>query len=564
MAATEPPGAGMRPTWHLEQLQLSQRRAFVNGWCYFSDHPIERLELQLRDGEGRLVGTFPLSAGNPRPDVQRAHTQVNTSLYSGFVGVGAWPRSPRHQDRLVFMAVLEGGETVDFAIPDEQVRAQLAPTDRQRRRAAWSQVMAYAGRALQMIRQGQLRSLYIKAYRQLSGSPQKPLGTRLSEADLIALGARPEAGIHLVVDHRLGGGANHYRERMIQAWLQAGATVLTLTYHLPSLQSMLIVDTAHQQRRFSLNHEGDLIRALADISLSTITYNTAVSFVEAEVIPGLLLQLHRLHKAHLTVLLHDFFSACPSHFLIHADGYFCNLPDLDTCRDCLHRNPHGFTSLFSGDVLQWRRAWGPLLRQANSLIAFSESTAQLIRKAFESWPDGTDWLRGRPIEVRPHTVDYLHSDKVRVRQTEQLVIGVIGQIGFHKGAEVVRQLAQEIQRQGSGETIAVIGSLETSANPAIVHQSGPYSHRELASTIEKSGANVILFPSIWPETFSYVTQEILQLDLPLACLDLGAQAERVKRYSKGHILSSSAPATILEELRLLLKKTYQAPHPSSP
>lgn len=554
----------MTPTWHLEQLQLRQRRAFVNGWCFIPDQPIERLELQLRDSSGQLVGSFPLSAGNPRPDVQSAHQQHNTSLYSGFVGVGAWPRQPRPDDQVVFMATLESGTTLDFAIPTEQLKTHLAPTTQQRRQAAWSQLGSYAKRALQMVRQGQLKSLYIKARRQLSGSPQKPLGPTLTEADLIELGAKPEAGIHLVVDHRLGGGANHYRDRMIQPWLKQGAAVLTLTYHLPSLQSMLIVDSAHQQKRFSLKHETELLKALADISLTTITYNTAVSFVEAEVIPGLLLQLRKLHKAKLTVLLHDFFSVCPSHFLIHADGAFCNIPDLRTCRDCLPRNPHGFTSLFSGDILQWRQAWGPLLRHADALIAFSESTAQLIRKAYETWPDGSNWLQGRSIEVRPHAVDYLHGDRVNVKQTDQLVIGIVGQIGFHKGADVVRQLAQEIQRQGRGEKIAVIGSLETNANPAIVHQTGPYSHRELASMIEKSGANVILFPSIWPETFSYVTQEILELDLPLACLDLGAQAERVKRYSKGHILSSSAPATILEELRRLLKTTYPSPNPPSP
>lgn len=559
MAATQSPSAGMTPHWHLEQLQLSRHRAFVNGWCFVADQPIARLELQLRDAGGRLVGQFPLSSGNPRRDVQQAYPQHDNSLYSGFVGVGAWPRPPRQDDQLVFMAVLENGTTLDFAIPAELARAQLTPTAGQRRKAAWAQWLSYCKRALGMVRQGQLKSLYIKAHRQLSSPPQKPLGEKLTATTLMELGARAEAGIYLVVDHRLGGGANHYRDRMIKPWLQDGAAVLTLTYHLPSLQSMLIVDTAHHQKRFSLKHESDLIKSLDEISITAITYNTAVSFVEAEIIPGLLLQLRKLHKAHLTVLLHDFFSVCPSHFLIHADGYFCNIPDLKTCRDCLRRNPHGFTSLFSGDILQWRQAWGPLLRQADALVAFSESTAALIRKAYENWPDGTNWLQERPIEVRPHVVDYLHGKHVSVQQTGKLVIGVVGQIGFHKGSELVRRLSEEIQRQGRGERIAVIGSLEINVNREIVHQTGPYSHRDLASMIEKSGANVILFPSIWPETFSYVTQEILELDLPLACLDLGAQAERVKHYSKGHILTSSDPSAVLEELRTLLKMTYPAP-----
>lgn len=557
MAAARASSRAMREIWQLEEFQLRDRRVFINGWCLIPGQALEKLELQLLDANGNLVGGFSLSAGNPRPDVHQAYQQYQHSLYAGFAGVGALPRQPGHDDKLVLSGILaDGQDMVEYAIPIERLQPLLSPSALQRRKAAWFQFFVYVKRAIRLLRHGQFASLYEKLRRQLVGAPQKHLPHVLTRSTLLDLGAKPDAEIHLVVDHRLGGGANHYRERMVEPWLQAGSAVLTLTYHLGSLQLMLVVDTAHQQQRFALSHESELIKALSQISLATVTYNTAVSFVEPEVIPGLLLRLRRSHGAHLTVLVHDFFTICPSHFLIHSDGRYCGIPDLQSCSSCLHRNPHGFTSLCSGDVGQWRELWGPLLREADEVMAFSESSVQILRQAYEFWPDGVNWLEGRAITVQPHAVDYLVGDTVKVSQSSKLVIGVVGQIGFHKGAEVIRGLAQEIQLQGSDERIAIIGSLEVGVNSNIVQQSGPYKHSELAKMIEQSGANVMLFPSIWPETFSYVTQEILELDLPLACLNLGAQAERVQNYHKGWVLSASDPGVILKELRQLFKTSY--------
>jgi glycosyltransferase involved in cell wall biosynthesis len=50
-----------------------------------------------------------------------------------------------------------------------------------------------------------------------------------------------------------------------------------------------------------------------------------------------------------------------------------------------------------------------------------------------------------------------------------------------------------------------------------------------------------LLPSIWPETFSYVTQELMSLGVPLVCFDLGAPAECVR-----HIAVATTEAALLD------------------
>jgi glycosyltransferase involved in cell wall biosynthesis len=90
--------------------------------------------------------------------------------------------------------------------------------------------------------------------------------------------------------------------------------------------------------------------------------------------------------------------------------------------------------------------------------------------------------------------------------------------------------------------------LEGSCDSNIVSQTGSYERSELVEKIEGSGANVFLFPSVWPETFSYVTQELMCLDVPIVCFDLGAPAERVRQYAKGWVIPLAHADVILDDI----------------
>jgi glycosyltransferase involved in cell wall biosynthesis len=546
--------------WEIDVLQLRQASVFASGWLYVPAAQLTSLSLQLRseeeNTESQLVGQITLNTGKERPDVLQVHPQHPEALNSGFVGVGTWPREPRKGDQLFIAAHFSTGLNISLKIPTARWDWMLTPSPWQHRKAAIKQLLHYGKRGLGLLADGQWASLREKLSRQLREAPNQTLPPVLTKMDLLALGAKKEGQIHLIVDHRLGGGANHYRQDLVQHWLNQGYTVLTLTYHLAKLKPMLVVNTSQQQNQFGLENIFDLLTTLSTISIASITYNTAVSFVGAETLAELLINIKQQHQAKLTVLLHDYFCICPSHFLLDANGLFCNIPDPKICRQCLPNNTHGFTSLFQGEVMQWREAWAPMLQQADEIIGFSQSSIDLLKRAYPNNPNQQVGIRHESIILRPHTTSYLDKSTVEVRQTEQLVIGVVGQIGFHKGAEFVRQLAHIIERQGSTERIAIIGTLEGRANSNVVCQTGMYQRNQLATAIQKSGANVMLFPSIWPETFSYVTQEIIELNLPLACFNYGAPAERVKAYSKGMLLMSQEPERVLEDLRQLFYHTY--------
>ena len=122
---------------------------------------------------------------------------------------------------------------------------------------------------------------------------------------------------------------------------------------------------------------------------------------------------------------------------------------------------------------------------------------------------------------------------------------------------MVRDLADQIRIERGSERIVVIGSLECHADPTIVTQTGRYPRHKLRERISRSGINIILFPSVWPETFSFVCAEICETGLPILCFDLGAQAEWIRSYPRGKLLSVRDSAQVLLELRSFFNLIYK-------
>jgi glycosyltransferase involved in cell wall biosynthesis len=66
--------------------------------------------------------------------------------------------------------------------------------------------------------------------------------------------------------------------------------------------------------------------------------------------------------------------------------------------------------------------------------------------------------------------------------------------------------------------------------------------------------DIIFIASIWPETFSYTTEEVIKMGLPVASFDIGAPAERIAKYDKGLIISDMTAGTAVEEILKYIKK----------
>jgi len=343
----------------------------------------------------------------------------------------------------------------------------------------------------------------------------------------------------LIIDHQRGGGANHYRDRQTELWLSGGHPVIV--YMEDYLTSTRTLEARLENHRLSFQVEDPhtLLILAREIHFVEIWYNNAVFAQDPLLLAETIVNLQTQQRTRLVVTIHDFFPLCPSYTLVNAEDHYCGLPDVATCSRCLPINRHVFPNS-DRDIATWRKTWGRLLDLADTVLCFSESSAELVRQAY---PD-----LSAPIVVQPHSLDYFPQILPAWSADEPLHIGVIGAISFQKGGAVVQSFAHFLAREAPSVHLTVVGNVDPAYSmPGIVRITGSYRPESLSTIIEESGINLVWFPSIWPETFSYVTAEIIAMGLPIACFDLGAQAERVRNYALGRILSSMRPHDLLRE-----------------
>lgn len=367
---------------------------------------------------------------------------------------------------------------------------------------------------------------------------ERRAGGRLREA--LRLAGR----VRVIFDHSMGGGANEYRRRAIAKWLEASDAVLFVTYNLPTLDYRvhLFVRGAVEQE-FRATSFLALEGALQDAPVAELFVNSPVSFDEPALFAEWLVRMRgERPDARLTMTLHDYFAVCPSFVLLDADGRYCGVPDIDACERCLQRHAAAHVAFSPPtSARDWRRAWGECLQAADEVRCFSRASRDLLLRAYPQLDRAT-------TTVVPHAMEFWPARAPALPRRGPLVIGIVGQISFQKGGQLVAELLERIEREHPEARVVVVGTLELPVKSERLTVIGPYRREDLAATIEAHRINLFLFPSIWPETFSYVLGEMMALRLPIVAFELGAPAERLRTYSLGRLCGEVSAEAALKAL----------------
>jgi len=249
---------------------------------------------------------------------------------------------------------------------------------------------------------------------------------------------------------------------------------------------------------------------------------------------------------------HDHYLMCPTRHLLNAESRYCGLPDPSVCASCLPNNAHCLDApLRSVDIVAWREQWGQVLAGASSIRVFSRSSRELLRRV---WPEFDS-----TVVLAPHDTAHIPQRELSPAPESPLHIGIVGRVAAHKGAAQVAMLARHIEETGANARITVFGTLEEPAPASVVSQTGTYSAEALPALCAEQGVNTFWFPSIWPETFSFVVHEMKAMGLPVLAYDVGAQADTLADndchrvvsldMSADDILTTLTEMTTLDEMR---------------
>jgi GT2 family glycosyltransferase len=342
------------------------------------------------------------------------------------------------------------------------------------------------------------------------------LALSVAIAGYLSLDALP-----LYLAHSMGGGADQALETEIAARTAQGQYALVLRVGGPVRWQIEV----HGPGGVVAGATDDLAhvrRMLAPVPALRIVYSCGVGDHDPLSLPDALLSLRRTdHPDRLEARVHDYFMVSPSYCLLNSDGAYRGPVRPDNA------DPAHTLRRFDGSTVtlaHWQGAWGGFLSECDEITVFSESSRWHMAATY---PEVTARLIYRP-----------HATFTRLAQVTPPAHGagtlaVLGNLNLQKGAAVLCALAEAAARQGGPKTV-LIGNMDTAfSRPHALRLHGSYTPSDIPHLAERYGVSAWLVPSIWPETFSFVTHEMLATGLPVYGFDIGAQGEALRRAPNG-------------------------------
>jgi len=508
---------------NIDSIVLKKQHVYGWGWLYDNESNIQEINFVVNFGGKEFY--YKCQYGLNRPDVAKDYN-CESSLYSGFLISCYLPKK-------VFSECF-----LEVKYPASKLRIKITPfvlsftynNSRLPILAKWVR------EGSKLIFQRRFKLLSEKITNKIKEAIRYNKVKNIEQANLLSIiKNNRNKNVKLIIDHNMGGGANLFRDQLIKSLVNKVDNTLLLYYDMPSLNYHLRI----------YNRLGEVLEEFKDSSIEKIAnaiilvtpeeifINNLVSFENPLYLLTIIKKIKKIINCKLKTAVHDFFMVCPSYTLINDKGTFCDIPiDLNICKNCLKTSTQDFTYFVdqnSTDIVTWRSRWSDLLNVSEEIVCFSESSKTLLLKAYSE-------LDEKKVKVNPHKVDYLPRKLIKVNFSDGLHIGIVGKISMIKGAAIIKQIAENINKYNLPVKMTIIGEYEGEKLPSFVKITGKYEIRKLPDVITQCGANVFFFPSIWPETFSFVAEELMQLGLPLAAFNIGAPAERLMKYDQGKII----------------------------
>jgi len=347
----------------------------------------------------------------------------------------------------------------------------------------------------------------------------------------------------LFFDHDLGGGANYYLDEKIKKLRLNDKKIITIIkYDYKNEKGYFIkILKGDLENKYYAKNFDELKKFLNFLHFDEIFLNSLVSYNNIYDILDYILVLKKHNKAKLIIPIHDYFPICPNYTLLNEKNEYCNLPNnYKECLNCLIKNKGEFKSFTSTvDIEKWRENWKMLLEHADEVLCFSNSSKNIVKKAYN------EKLK---FNVVPHDINgkYKNIYNEKLKNKKEKVIGVLGGINIPKGALIVKDLVKYIEKNNINAKVILIGDISEDINSPVFYKTGRYKPEELPELVKKLGITEFFIPSIWPETYSYTTDEVMQLGYPLTVFDIGAPAERVKKYEKGKVIKNNNIESLFE------------------
>jgi glycosyltransferase involved in cell wall biosynthesis len=241
--------------------------------------------------------------------------------------------------------------------------------------------------------------------------------------------------------------------------------------------------------------------------------------------------------APLHVVVHDYSWICPRITLLGRQGRYCGEPDTAECAACVADLG---ADMAEQSVERLRAGSAELFSEAALITAPTRDVAERLVRHFGPQPGlrVSAWEGPSVRTVQPTG---------QMAGGREAVIAVVGAIGQAKGYDLLLACARDAAGRNLPLRFVVVGRTQDDArllSTQRVFVTGEFEEGEAGALLRRHAPTAGFLPSVWPETWCYALSELLNAGLPVAALQLGAQAERLAAVPGSLLLStdSEAPA----------------------
>jgi glycosyltransferase involved in cell wall biosynthesis len=326
----------------------------------------------------------------------------------------------------------------------------------------------------------------------------------------------------LFITHNFKGGTVQYEENFVKENNNKVIVVKIITQGKILAYNIINTNTNH-----NLIISRKSISDILGYKFKSIIVNSLVSANNYSEIQASLQKYKIIHpNSKVIYLVHDYHSICPKYNLVYKNK-FCNL----RCEEN-HCKNHYYPECTKDSITKWRRNWEYFFNTIDYIVCFSNSSKELLKNIYSNIDDNK-------IYIKPHDMSWCNFpiiDKSIMRQGNIAIVGTCNTVA--KGKKVIQEI---LKKTNERFRFVLIGTKKEEIKTKRINVifTGRYKHDELRDLLIKYNISLVVFPSIWPETFSYLVSEIIQMNLELVCFDYGAQAEKTKLYKNGTVVNNS-------------------------
>ena len=326
---------------------------------------------------------------------------------------------------------------------------------------------------------------------------------------------RDKPGV-LLITHKLGGGAQQHVDELASHY-QDEAMFLQITPDKDGQSVVLCcIDDGKRLRDglyFNIETEYELLQLfLVELGIGHVHFHHAM---------GLHPRLWRLPsdlECAYDLTVHDYYILNGNPTLTDAQAHFVSEEAANFDAECAGHYP------LPPEVtaVQWRKNQKLLVEDADRVIFPSRDCFLRFRKFFDiknpvvAWHP--DYLSSQPYP-QP-TWDFSPDRPLRVL--------VLGALSREKGADQLEAVATALNNKSI--EFHLLGYAYKALSGCIVTH-GPYDNRQVYELVDDIAPDVVWYPALWPETYSYTLSIALHCGLPVVVPNIGAFVERVQDRS---------------------------------